>query len=266
MTMLGRSCLDSPPEIRAEGGTPDRWHVFRCLLPPRASVADAFVTRGIGPLLRELQAVGELSGWSFTRQSPRVVDIHLLGGAPKLLAARLAGLCAAVGAHGPMRLPRPSGPPTPDLRLVDVAVELIGMTPNRPARLGAAVDLTMVAAVRTCPALRVTDAPVVTGAQDVAVVPPARWRRIAAALATEQHPLTCWSRLLETHRRAPDYDGAAAFGMVHLLHNQLGLTERDEQRVHAGLIRSMSRRSGGPRRSPRWHQGVVPPGAVGRRG
>ncbi|MEV0005255.1 hypothetical protein AB0H28_23630 [Micromonospora sp. NPDC050980] len=266
MTTRDRSCPDTPPEIGAEGGTPGRWQVFRCLLPPRAAVADAFVTRGIGPLLRELQSVGELSGWSFTRQSPRVVDIHLLGGAPGLLAARLAGLCAAVGAHGPTRLPQLAGPPTPDLRLVDVAVGLIGMTPSRPARLGAAVDLTMVAAVRTCPALRVDDAPVVAGAREAAVVPPARWRRITAALATEQHPLTCWSRLLETHRHASGDDGAAAFGMVHLLHNQLGLTERDEQRVHAGLIRSMSRRSGGPRRASRWHQGVVPPGTVGRRG
>ncbi|MEU7844844.1 hypothetical protein AB0B39_28220 [Micromonospora sp. NPDC049114] len=223
-------------------------------------MADAFLTQGISPLLHGLQAVGELSAWSFTRQSPRVVCLHLLGSTPRLLAARLAGLCAAVGAEGPVHVPHLAAPPARDPRLVDVAVDLIGMTPGRQARLGAAVDLAMVAAVHTCPALRGDNEHVPSDA--AAALPSVRWQRIATALKTERHPLTCWSHLLEACRRAPGYDGRMTFDLVHLLHNQLGLSTRDEQRVHAGLIRSLSRRRAGARRSPRSHLSVQHPGPV----
>jgi hypothetical protein len=260
MTMNYGSDLDNPSDVEGIGSEAERWHAFQCILPARAAVADAFVTRGVGPLLRGLRSAGELSGWSFTRESPRVVNLHLLGDDPRLLAARLAGLCAAVGARGPVYAPELAGPPDRDPRLVDVAVDLIGMTPGRQARLSAAADVAMVAAVHNCPALRPDGG--AAGRGDV-VVPAARWSRIAAALATERHPLTCWSRVLEARRRAPGYHGTAAFDLVHLLHNQLGLSPGDEQRVHVGLIRSLSRRAGGPRRAPRWHQGVLRPGTVG---
>lgn len=253
MTVHYRSYLDNSSDAEVILNDSERWHAFQCLLPPRAAVADAFLTRGLSPLLHDLQAAGELSGWSFTRQSPRLVNLHLLGSEPRLLSARLAGLCVAVGAKGPVHAPHLAAPPTRDPRLVGVAVDLIGMTPGRQARLSAAVDLAMVAAVHNCPALR---------DGGVAVMPGARWRRITDALATECHPLTCWSQLLEACRRAPGYDGAMTFDLVHLLHNQLGLSPRDEQRVHADLIRSLSRRRNGPRRSPRSHLSVLHPGVV----
>ncbi|WP_405432748.1 hypothetical protein [Micromonospora sp. NBC_00617] len=260
MTVHYRSYLDNSSDAEVMLSESERWHAFQCLLPPRAAVADAFLTRGISPLLHGLQAVGELSAWSFTRQSPRVVCLHLLGSTPRLLAARLAGLCVAVGAEGPVHVPHLAAPPARDPRLVDVAVDLIGMTPGRQARLGAAVDLAMVAAVHTCPALR-GDSEFVTS-EAVAALPSVRWQRIATALKTERHPLTCWSHLLEACRRAPGYDGRMTFDLVHLLHNQLGLSTRDEQRVHAGLIRSLSRRRAGARRSPRSHLSVQHPGPV----
>ena len=153
MTVHYRSYLDNSSDAEGILNESERWHAFQCLLPPRAAVADAFLTRGVSPLLHDLQAAGELSGWSFTRQSRRLVNLHLLGGAPRLLSARLAGLCVAVGAEGPVHAPHLAAPPARDPRLVDVAVDLIGMTPGRQARLGAAVDLAMVAAVHTCPAL-----------------------------------------------------------------------------------------------------------------
>ncbi|MEV4824386.1 hypothetical protein [Micromonospora sp. NPDC049274] len=260
MTVPYRSYLDNSSDAEVMLNESERWHAFQCLLPPRAAVADAFLTRGISPLLHGLQATGELSAWSFTRQSPRVVSLHLLGSAPRLLAARLAGLCLAVGAQGPVHLPHLAAPPARDPRLVDVAVDLIGMTPGRQARLGAAVDVAMVAAIRSCPALRGDSDLAATEA--VAALPSGRWQRIATALQTERHPLTCWSHLLEAFRRAPGYEGAMTFDLVHLLHNQLGLTKRDEQRVHAGLIRSLSRRRPGARRSPRSHLSVPHPGPV----
>ena len=52
------------------------------------------------------------------------------------------------------------------------------------------------------------------------------------------------------------------FDLVHLLHNQLGLSPDDEQRVHADLIRSLSRRRPGARRAPRSYLSVLHPGAV----
>ncbi|CCH18680.1 hypothetical protein MILUP08_43591 [Micromonospora lupini str. Lupac 08] len=258
MTVHYRSYLDNSSDAEVMPSESERWHAFQCLLPPRPAVADAFLTRGISPLLHGLQTTGELSAWSFTRQSPREVCLHLLGSAPRLLAARLAGLCAAVGAEGPVHVPHLAAPPARDPRLVDVAVDLIGMTPGRQARLGAAVDLAMVAAMRSCPALR-GDSELVTSE---AALPSVRWQRIATALKTERHPLTCWSHLLEAFRRAPGYESAMTFDLVHLLHNQLGLSTRDEQRVHAGLIRSLSRRRAGARRSPRSHLSVPHPGPV----
>lgn len=259
MTVHYRSYLDNSVNVEGMLNESERWHAFQCLLPPRAAVADAFLTRGVSPLLRDLQAADELSGWSFTRQSPRVVNLHLLGRAPRLLAARLAGLCAAVGAEGPVHAPDLGAPSARDPRLVGVAVDLIGMTPGRQARLAAAADLAMVAAVRSCPAVRSGAEP--TTSEGVTVLPGARWQRISAALATERHPLTCWSRLLEACRRAPGYDGAMTFDLVHLLHNQLGLSPRDEQRVHADLIRTLSRRRT-PRHSTRSHLSVLHAGAV----
>ncbi|MFC5926207.1 hypothetical protein [Micromonospora vulcania] len=189
-----------------------------------------------------------------------MVNLHLLGDAPRLMSARLAGLCAAVRAQAPVYAPHLAAPPARDPRLVDVAVGLIRITPGRQARLAAAADLAMVAAMHNCPALRDTDQP--ADPEGPAVAPGAPWQRIASALASECHPLTCWSRLLQAGHCTPGHDGATTFDLIHLLHNQLGLSARDEQRVHAGLIRSLSRRRTGPARSSRSHRGVAHPGAV----
>jgi hypothetical protein len=240
----------------------DIWRAFRLPLPGRRVAADAYLTRGIGPLLESLRQAGQVTGWSFIRDSATVISLFVRSASPRLLAAQLTGVAAAIAAPGPVAC-RPAEPPRHhDPRMVGVALELITMTPHRRARLGVAVDLAMVAAVRNCPAvdtsgwhLATPPAPGSAPPSRAALHP--RWHRVTSALRTDAHPLAVWSRVLDTHRRSPGYDGAETFGMVHLLHNQLGLTTDDEQRIHATLIRSLSAHR--VRRIPAgpWHGLVV---------
>jgi hypothetical protein len=240
----------------------DTWRAFRFTLPGRRVAADAYLTRGIGPLLEGLRQAGQVRDWSFIRDSATAMSLFVQGASPRLLVAQLTGIAAAIGVPGPVPCPPPDPPRHHDPRMVGVALGLITMTPRRRARLGAAVDLAMVAAVRNCPAvdtsgwnLAAPPAPCPAPPSRAALDP--RWHRVTSALCTDAHPLAVWSRVLDAHRRSPGYDGAEAFGMVHLLHNQLGLTAADEQRVHATLVRSLSAHRARPVPAGPWHGLVV---------
>jgi hypothetical protein len=227
-------------QISPEPGDPDcrEWYVFRCPVPTRARAADAYLTRGIGPLLAGLGH----GDWSFARTGPASVDVYVRSEEPAILAARLAGLGAAAGLPGPERRRLGAVPDGGGRQVVDVALDVITLTPVRRARLSAAVDLAMVAAVLCCPAMHRdqwslredgrarTDAGVSLGR---------RWERVSATMRADAHPLARWGSTLR-QRREPGRPPGEAFALLHLLHNQIGLTNDDEQRVHATLIRSLS--------------------------
>lgn len=213
------------------------WLLFRCPVPGRPAAADAYLTKGLGPLLDGLPE----SHWSFLRKAPGSIEVYVRDRRPAILTARLAGLSAAAGLPAPVRqrvgtAPYPAGH-TP----VNLALELIRRTPARRARLSAAVDLAMVAAVQCCPVVdrAYHGRPEHAAPQGLT----SRWMRVAATIEAEAHPLARWRRAVRTGP-APE-----AFAKLHLMHNQLGLSDDDEQRVHATLVRSLTPSRGPVRRT-----------------
>jgi hypothetical protein len=212
------------------------WYLFSCPVPARPTAADAYLTQGLGPVLDGLPE----AHWSFVRKAPGSIEVYVWGRRPTLLAARLAGLSAAARVPAPVRRRVATAPYPAGQTPVNLALELIRSTPARRARLSMAVDLAMVAAVQCCPAVdRVHQ-----GRPDHArqALGP-RWLRVAETLGAEAHPLARWGRVVRTGP-APE-----AFAKLHLMHNQLGLSEDDEQRVHATLVRSLTPTRGPVRRT-----------------
>jgi hypothetical protein len=168
--------------------------------------------------------------WSFLRTAPDTIELFLRARHPRLLAAQLTGLALAAGVNPPIELPT-TEPPYPVVAgATSVALEVMDMTPSWRARLGAAVDLAILATVDGRSSEH--SEPAAAACLD------RRWQRIASALTSRAHPLARW-RCQLTELRGSDPDARAALRVLHVAHNQLGLREHDEQRVYSVLIRSL---------------------------
>ena len=130
------------------------WVSVRCVVGHRTNQSDAFLLRSVDPLMNRLVDSGEAVRWFFDRPSTDTAGVHAYGADPRLLAARLLGLTCAFGRDAWSDTgsePAMDDTPTAGIplrcRSARLALEVIAVTPTRPDRLRAALDLAIVTAI-----------------------------------------------------------------------------------------------------------------------
>jgi hypothetical protein len=225
--------------------------------------------------MNALVDVREIGDWYFDRQGRHAVTVHGWGCDPALLTARVTGLVWA--SRGTMAwtdcaAPAPDDPGTPadgarpNWCSAQLAIEVIADTPTRPARLRAAVDLTIATTIGLSRGSQLAPFPSIDptrpGRSDLHLaatelsrfigMPPAapsdRWTTVCDAMLAGRGPVARWADFLGGES-GPDAAGAHAPGMaLHQLHNQLGLSAGDERRILGALAQSLLIASGSAER------------------
>jgi hypothetical protein len=254
------------------------WMLVHCRVGGSISYSDAFLIRMAGPLMARLVDIGEVAEWFFDRPTPRTAGIYARDADPALLLARLTGLTSALGRAGARRtgagIPIAVGPvatpPRTSLRCgsAQLALEVIAATPTRAARLGAALDLAIVTAMEfvvggTDPVRWSMRWPAAIpghpdewlvgavarraraglgAADDRPVSRGDRWTVVRDVVRAGRGPLARWAGQLSASKAVESSPAAARCHALRHLHNQLGISARDERFIFASLSQSLAGR------------------------